>query len=111
MSEQKHTPEPWHRDPKYPFAIMAPDGEDYPWHIANVMEDVNGDDAESEANAERIVACVNGCAGIADPSGVNALRSALGQMVRVFNVNEIDPLAAFVTIEYARAALDRVEGR
>ncbi len=62
-----HTPEPWAistdgsiqstwgTDPKHPVTVAVPHGPSGAW------ADVH---AEHEANAARIVACVNGCAGI-----------------------------------------------
>lgn len=68
----KHTPESWQiwRDgtndnPSH--AITADDGP-------IVAQTVGGNDA---ANAKRIVACVNACKGIADPSVVPELLAAL----------------------------------
>lgn len=67
MSENKHTPEPWewskHRFNSPPFegtlekecGIYPPLGESGPVAIAS-----------GEANARRIVACVNACAGLAN---------------------------------------------
>lgn len=39
------------------------------------------------------------------------MREALVMMVRAFNVQEIDPLVAFATIEKAKAALALAEGK
>jgi hypothetical protein len=57
-------------------SIHSADGE---WIIAQVWDDIEvgvGEDAYSrpgKANAERIVACINACAGIKDPSVVKEL--------------------------------------
>ena len=73
MSETRHTPEPWEIEVwghelfgVYPNPA-GPEGV-----IARVTEG----GAENKANAHRIVACVNACAGIADPSAVPDLLEA-----------------------------------
>lgn len=71
----QHTPEPWFVDtsnPDAPFGICQ-DVENG-WGIAEVSTFApEGTDA---ANAARIVACVNGCAGI-DPAAVGDMLAAL----------------------------------
>jgi len=83
MSEQKWTPGPWRRcggaTPHY-TAIVGPDNK----YIVFCMADPEYDKERGEkietpsfdeqwANSRRIVACINGCAGIADPSAVGEL--------------------------------------
>ncbi len=62
-----HTPEPWRVGVHALQIIYAPDG----WAIADakVFHLADGADAPAvqKANAARIVACVNACAGMADP--------------------------------------------
>ena len=68
-----HTKEDWRVD--------KPFGQEYPiyagdyWEIARTFA-YNG---EQEANAQRIVDCVNGCKGI-EPSAVKDLYEALGEL-------------------------------
>lgn len=74
MSETRHTPEPWEIEVwghelfgVYPNPA-GPEGV-----IARVTEG----GAENKANAHRIVACVNACAGIADPADLRRQRDEL----------------------------------
>ena len=58
----------------------------------------------------RAAACVNACAGIEDPeTTVPRLITVLKRMVSAFNVEEIEPVVAFATIEQARAVLEKLE--
>lgn len=71
----KHTPTPWKRGTsKYgsPFLIGR---EDTGFVVAECRNQHHSE--EAEANAARIVACVNGCEGIADPSAVKDMMEAL----------------------------------
>lgn len=78
-----HTPEPWSADRVTeigPIGISAG-----PTHIGEIIG--TGDAAEDAANAARIVACVNACAGISDPAATlrsarEAIAWALGEMKR-----------------------------
>lgn len=61
MNENKHTPEPWSVDPDstdYYASILDADGAD------TILLGDYGDWWMTKANARRIVACVNACAGI-----------------------------------------------
>ena len=64
-----HTPEPWNRNVspawKYPiYASASGDESKRDWiHIAAVLPK----NPNAEADLDRIVACVNACAGIAEP--------------------------------------------
>jgi hypothetical protein len=67
-----HTPEPWAQVPKRGSAHIwsEPSGV--------VVAGVGGATKEEErANLERIVACVNGCAGLPDPGVVAAMREVI----------------------------------
>lgn len=55
----QHTPEPWHVGRKLAIGVYGPDDDSV---IA--MCDSMGEAASDKANARRIVACVNACAGI-----------------------------------------------
>lgn len=70
MTEAKHTPEPWGvwREPHEHGTITDELGR----HIARLLNGTH----ETDANAERIVSCVNACAGLADPSAVPDLLEA-----------------------------------
>ncbi len=64
-TEQKHTPEPWREvinctDDYNAHPVLIYAGAQY---VAQVAFDQNEGD-ETDANARRIVACVNACAGI-----------------------------------------------
>ena len=73
MSDQKHTAEPW----KYELGDLEDDDQDSyvpniyskdPPHESIFRADINGDYLQlDEANAKRIVQCVNAMAGIEDP--------------------------------------------
>ena len=68
----KHTPEPWEvlKDETYPEVVfIKSDGGPF----------VSGD--IEEANAARIVQCVNACAGIDDPHGAIELAQAVLRQV------------------------------
>jgi len=61
MTMTTHTPGPWHVDPAFPLSVMAPDGDEIPWLVANAMPDCGGTSApgfspEGEANARLIAA-------------------------------------------------------
>lgn len=62
MNENKHTPEPWNTDAKSGFHCDIHDGLNDDM-ICRTFDDPT-DELNGEANARRIVACVNACAGI-----------------------------------------------
>lgn len=68
MSEQMHTPEPWHVDGWRGLVQGSRKHEGTHYAVWAADDDTmicpTGLDAESEANARRIVACVNACAGL-----------------------------------------------
>lgn len=70
MAEMKHTPEPW-------IIEHDPDGVPYIWRdgTSHFVTKVTGV-MDTEANASRIVACVNACKGI-NPEAVPELLAAL----------------------------------
>ena len=49
------------------------------WYVAAIERDC----PEPTAHAERIVACVNGCAGIADPSAVGDMHEAIASAMEI----------------------------
>lgn len=71
-----HTPEPWAYENGY---IIQQDGGEYGYQIAHVKHPYSDfPDDEIEANAARIVACVNACAGMGDPEAtINGMRYEL----------------------------------
>lgn len=73
-----HTKEPWDVAPKSPHLIYSLIGD----AIAECDGSVDGKSREwDHANAARIVACVNACAGIADPSAIPDAIHALQKIV------------------------------
>lgn len=66
----KHTPEPWiiHENETLEIHPDTEDGSDGQNIIAEIPGDAEKD--RQRANAERIVSCVNGCKGIADPEKI-----------------------------------------
>ena len=73
----KHTAEPWHAGDR---SIWC-NGKTARLTVANTTCAGSITLDEDRANAARIVACVNACAGIADPSAVLDLVSWLGDAV------------------------------
>ena len=75
----KHTPAPWHYSeensrPSGAQLIYAEDG----WLVADACGAFKRHDDERQANAHRIIACVNACAGMEDPAGtISLVRRAL----------------------------------
>jgi len=68
MSKSKHTPEPWEfgygQTREFGMCLgiglnSAPD-----WHVVAVVSPADSVNHADEANARRIVACVNACAGV-----------------------------------------------
>jgi hypothetical protein len=81
-----------------------------PWHIGGTGSVFNADatvrvarETSTPEDAERIVACVNGCEGI-DPEAVKDMYAALGA---VYDADE-DYIGMRQTV---RAALDKADGR
>jgi hypothetical protein len=97
--QQTHTPEPWRakHDYEHRFSIETADGIDMPAT------------AYREANAQRIVACVNSLAGIPDPAAaLTQAREALEMFLRNYAA-DCDPDGE--ELDQARAALAALEGR
>lgn len=77
-TEKKHRPEPWVLDDDSPYFTVSDSngkyiiaGEMDGWMIPFATDDGN-------VNAARVVACVNACAGMADPAAeIAALRESL----------------------------------
>lgn len=130
-TETKHTPEPWKA---YGLAIYTEanrvhwlSGKDALQSlIANVRDNYNQDPedvvdnppsmAEAEANASRIVACVNGCEGIVDPSAVKELLEALEAVLFSAEAmrDELESFQGFSgepeSMKAARAAIAKARG-
>jgi hypothetical protein len=76
-----HTPEPWSVVTPHPgqFAIVPENRQKHATtHTLAYIRDFQSND---EANAARIVACVNACEGIADPGAVPDLLAALRELM------------------------------
>ena len=74
VTRAKHTPEPWNFTPPDGVERGMVGSSTHPW----ICELDDFDTAESEANAQRIVACVNACTGIADPvAALEAVKEAI----------------------------------
>lgn len=100
-----HTPEPW--------GISAGcDGR----AVIGTFDDTERGPATDvgevyeEANAERIVACVNGCAGIADPSAVGDVLEAMKALRTQLYQHDYD-IDDQRVLALAEAALAKAEGR
>jgi len=134
VSESKHTPEPWIVNEADNGGEVANIFSDNPEHdgayVCAVWSDESATgndgadeetpqyvtDAEAAANAERIVACVNGCAGIADPSAVKDMHYALDDAERLIGLilagdEAVDAADIEATFGGINAALAKAEGR
>lgn len=98
-----HTPEPWYED----------DGGIYSACDLRVADTFNTEDPipeeEAAANAARIVACVNACAGI-NPEAVRDLLAALEFYADAARYHEQDGWLAQDLGELARAAVTKAKG-
>lgn len=128
-TKEKHTPEPWHvgqRSGHNASMIYAYDGDDpmndtgicqvYNLPMNTTIEEIRNPDrtipkqaartfAKGLANADRIVSCVNACAGIADPvAAIAAARDALEETLALserfdlFGAEFADKLAAALAL-------------
>lgn len=95
MSETKHTPEPWVQDEGNLRCVGTPKSW-YPRQVYDIVTVLEGgpeyrDEANSkaEANAHRIVACVNALAGVDDPAAELARLRRVEQAARAYV--EADP--------------------
>ena len=86
----KHTPEPWrittHLCSRDTHIVRRIDGEK---HAVCIIRTNNAD--EAEANAARIIACVNACAGMDDPAAeIERLRAESRSEEHTSNSSHID---------------------
>lgn len=88
----KHTPGPWkfHSKPINGNYTIETDRElrGDCWWVCDTGESAYILDEERKANAARIVACVNACEGIADPSAVKDLLEALEMVAELLALDE-----------------------
>lgn len=81
----QHTPEPWYIFPNpWPPSIRT---SERGYEIARVQSPYTNSKYRDEerANGNRIVACINACAGIADPkAAIDAAREALTGIARQY---------------------------
>ena len=110
MSE--HTPEPWtywvwskaHTDKSGASSLgWSDDSGDHT--IADFTYDEDCEPEEQEANARRIVECVNACAGIKDPSVVKEMMEFLREQARVSISRTLEAVAFD-----AQEILKKIEG-
>lgn len=116
MSENKHTPEPWSA------GVIKYKGE---WHFTAVpvgnegkitalcgLAGANGED-ESIANARRIVACVNACAGIPtyQLTAENDNPTNLGEVIDAIRDQRDELLAALERCRFALEPYDDIKPR
>ena len=113
MSESKHTPEPWEfgygQTREFGMCLgiglnSAPD-----WHVVAVVSPADSVNHADEANARRIVACVNACAGCAtevlETAPVGFFNSTYGHPKYLEEItNQRDELLA--ALERCRFALE-----
>lgn len=117
QAEGEHTPEPWKAEGR---VVHALNNHRYPvnrmeaWVQGGWTDEpgVRTGMAELEANARRIVACVNACQGIADPAALrrerDELREALEQSSKR-NVAEAE-IVWSAEVSKMRAALEQIAG-
>ena len=108
MSDAKHTPEPWMFDGFQ--RIRAVNGkQDGTEDIAHIYSSWSASryDAGDYANANRIVACVNGCEGI-NPEAVKDLLAACEAMLATWGSDDEDSIIA--ARDMARAAAAKAKG-
>lgn len=125
MTEHRHTPEPWRFDHGgiYGAESVHISGYDYPApngygrcssrsYTDRVCEIVGGFDNEARnANAARIVACVNALAGL-NPDGVADVVEALRAIADADEKHgHVHYLSKARMAEIARAALAKLEGK
>ena len=94
MTNAAHTPGPLYvgaqNDELYITAGRAPaKNNDHPWHDAPRVAIAKVFGPNEEANAARIVACVNACEGI-NPDAVPDLFAALGDLIAEYTA-AVDP--------------------
>lgn len=106
QAKQTHTPGPW--------TWWSPKIERTVVHGAcSQVCEMNSGRPFAEANAARIVACVNACEGLADPSGVPALIAAVNRLWAAKEALEItdNPQDATILRELYNAWLDLRDAR
>lgn len=131
MSDTKHTPEPWiyeglsgDIDEGWEASLIIPgDKGNADWHSFIVAYGLQGEEGAgelAEANARRIVACVNACAGMADPEAeiaklkaeMEELREAAEaymQLSTCYRLGARPTEKLFAALSKARAALERIK--
>jgi hypothetical protein len=97
-NETKHTAEPWQVEPNESIVganggTLVAEPLSLPWRRMAVVTDVqrtfiNRMISESQANARRIVACVNACAGITDNELTHGPAIAIHKFSYVVNERE-----------------------
>ena len=110
METTKHTPEPWGLvgEPNgYTVWNVVDDGVN-PGCVGRILARVCGaavNVEEEEANGARIVACVNACAGMADPAAEIAALKQVGIANSVMHLEAVDAAAENAIL---RDQLDRI---
>jgi hypothetical protein len=114
VSKPKHTPEPWARwgSDQVASTVTGKIVAEVPaYTLSGKVKN------EDQANAERIVACVNACAGIEDPSAVQEMRKALSEVFSMIEDVRTGKVERGVNLYLADAqavileAVSRAEGR
>ena len=123
---KKHTPEPWYYSGKDWFngvggkicghTIKANNEDTAPQILGFFWYDCDKPEIKLDevqlANAERVVACVNACVDIADPSAVGELLAALEEICRCFEELAFDANTCVYDdyITNAKAVIRRARG-
>lgn len=126
MTDRKHTRTPWHatdcgESPDDSTTEWWRVGGDQ-WHdgegFGRVVADLYGREADptccsAEANAKRIVACVNACEGINNPAAIGGVIAALREVIARVASDEGEagwlPLSHNGTLEALRGALEALD--
>lgn len=103
--------EPWHLWVEHGIIYSGECGQNEPWvhsggFQVGTFEDTEfSNDKRDQQNAARAVACVNACAGIADPASV--LREVREAMTRALNVVSVNAPNTFAMLNAALAKLPK----
>lgn len=96
----KHTPEPWNAtDNGFFYELRAESGHSFTNVMENEHHPLTRGRAIEKANAERIVACVNACAGFDNPEFV----------IRFMKTIKVMPFSGKIRTEEIFAELDRLK--
>ena len=108
MTNAKHAPEPWVISEDSENDILSESyGKGNGWYEVAAPVSGSGNDDDAQANAERIVACVNACEGI-DPEAVPAMLEALKAAKTLLKLlDDVDK--AILSSQFASETAEEIE--